>query len=200
MDQIQSALSRMRELAVQSANETYDSTTRGYIGNEFASLRDEIERISNVTDFNGKSLLSSSSRYTFWVGTGSASATNSISLSVVGTRIISLGGTAAASTVASANVATASAAVFALAVLDKAINKISAARGLIGAAQNRMTFAVDNLASVRENLSAANSRIRDVDVASESAAFSRNQILSQAGVSVLAQANQLPSVALSLLR
>ena len=84
--------------------------------------------------------------------------------------------------------------------LDDVMSNVSGQRGQIGAGQNRLTFAIDNLASMRENLMAANSRIRDVDVAEETSEFTRNQILSQAGVSVLAQANQLPQVGLSLLR
>ncbi|MFH0903119.1 MAG: flagellin, partial [Pseudomonadota bacterium] len=91
-------------------------------------------------------------------------------------------------------------AVMAIGTIDNAIKDVSSARAKIGAAQNRLVITIDNLASQRENMMAANSRIRDVDVASETSEFTRNQILMQAGVSVLAQANQLPSVGLSLLR
>jgi len=102
--------------------------------------------------------------------------------------------------VGSASLSTAAKAQTALAVFDKAIQQLSTARAKVGASQNRLQVTINNLASQTEALSAANSRIRDVDVASETAAMTRAQILSQAGVAVLAQANQMPSAALSLLR
>lgn len=200
MDQIAGALGRMRELAVQAANDTYDDTTRTYMNDEVKSLRDEIERIAKVTDFNGKSLLSSKSTFTFWVGANGASATNAVKVDISGMTAVSLGGATAASSVASVVVSSASKAVSALAVLDLAISAVSSARGKIGAAQNRLSITIDNLAGSTQNLQSANSRIRDVDVAQESADYSRNSILRQAGVSVLAQAQQLPSIGLSLLR
>jgi flagellin len=111
-----------------------------------------------------------------------------------------LGATAASLKVSTQNLGSVTGAQKAIGVFDKAIKQLSAARAKIGAVQNRMAVTVSNLASSHENLSAANSRIRDVDVAQETANLSKAQILSQAGLAVLSQANQLPQSALSLLR
>ncbi|RMH40727.1 MAG: flagellin FliC [Deltaproteobacteria bacterium] len=197
MDQMQGIVERMRELAIQSANGTLGSTERGFIQTEFNELRSEIDRISAVTEFNGQKLLdgSASAGLTMQVGINNT-ANDRVTIKITKLAAGTLGSTTKLS---AASLSTATKAQAAIAVFDKAISQLSDARAKLGAAQNRLTVTMDNLSVAHENLSAANSRIRDVDVAEETAAFTRNQILSQAGVSVLAQANQMPSVALSLL-
>jgi len=195
LNEVNGLLSRMRELAVQSSSEgSLGSTERGYLDNEYQSLEAEIDRISNVTEYNGQKLINGnlSAGANFQVGIFN-SANDRINVSVSAVSSTSLG-TSATSLTTAANAQTA------LTALDTAIGTISTARGGLGAAQNRLSVTISNLASWHENLSAANSRIRDVDVAEETSALSRNQILMQAGTAVLAQANQMPSVALSLLR
>jgi flagellin len=199
MNDMQGIVSRMRELSVQSANSTLGDTERGYLQTEFTQLSSEVNRISAVTDFNGQKLLdgSASAGLTFQIGIQNtandrlAMSIGKITTSTLGTSTLHI---------ASASLATASFAQAAIASFDKAVQQLSQARAKVGATQNRMTVTVSNLAVAQENLQAANSRIRDVDVASESANLTKSQILSQAGLAVLAQANQLPQSALSLLR
>jgi flagellin len=199
MNEMQGIVSRMRELAVQSSNSTIGGTERGYVQTEFKQLSDEIDRIGSVTEFNGQKLLdgSASSGLTFQVGIRDSS-NDRISMSITKLDSKTLGSTSLHIT--SASLSTAAKAQTAITVFDKAITQLSSARAKVGATQNRMQVTVSNLATTHENLSAANSRIRDVDVASESATMTKANILSQAGMSVLAQANQLPQAALSLLR
>jgi flagellin len=200
MNEVSGILGRMRELAVQSANGTLGSTERGFLNSELTDLRSEIDRVASVTEFNGSKLLNggtTGTAFSFQVGIGNSS-NDTISATIKGTKAADLGisGSVSLNTV---NISSAGGARSALSTIDKAINDISTRRANLGSAQNRMQITIANLGSARENLSAANSRIRDVDVASETATLTRNNILLQAGVSVLAQANQLPSVALSLL-
>lgn len=199
MNEMTGLVTRMRELSVQSANQTLGATERGYIQTEFGQLRNEINRISAVTEFNGQKLVdgTASSGLTFQVGMANT-ADDRISMSVTKLTTSTLG--SASLHIASASLSTVTNARAALAVFDKAIDQLSTARSKVGAVQNRMQVTISNLSAVQENLSAANSRIRDVDVASESSALTKSQILSQAGLAVLAQANQLPNSALSLLR
>jgi len=199
MNEMQGIVSRMRELAVQSANATLGNTERGYIQTEFTQLSAEINRISAVTEFNGQKLLdgSASTGLTFQIGIQNT-ANDHISMSITRLTISTLGSTTL--TISGAALDTAANAQAAIGTFDKAIQQLSQARAKLGATQNRMTVTVSNLAVAQENLTAANSRIRDVDVASESANLTKSQILSQAGLAVLAQANQLPQSALSLLR
>jgi flagellin len=199
LNDMQGIVSRMRELSVQSANATLGSNERGYVQTEFTKLQAEIDRISAVTDFNGQKLLdgSASAGLTFQVGIQNTT-NDRLSLSITKLTTSTLGSTSLH--LASTSLSTATNAQLALGTFDKAIQQLSQARARIGASQNRMTITVSNLAVTQENLSAANSRIRDVDVAEESASLTKSQILSQAGLAVLAQANQLPQAALSLLR
>jgi flagellin len=199
MNEMQGIVSRMRELAVQSANATLGNTERGYIQTEFVQLSDEINRISAVTDFNGQKLLdgSASTGLTFQIGIQNT-ANDRISMSITKLTTSTLGSTSLH--LSAASLSTAANAQTAIGTFDKAIQQLSQARAKVGATQNRMTVTVSNLAVAQENLTAANSRIRDVDVAQESANLTKSQILSQAGLAVLAQANQLPQSALSLLR
>ena len=194
LNEITGLLTRMRELAVQAATEgTLGATERGYLDDEFQSLEAEIDRIVAVTDYNGQALIdgSLSAGADFQVGIFNT-ADDRISVSIGAADAATLG-------IDTLDLTTAANAQTALSSLDTAIQTVSGVRGDLGAAQNRIDVTISNLGSMRENLSAANSRIMDVDVAEETAAMTRNQILMQAGVAVLAQANQLPSVALSLL-
>jgi flagellin len=199
MNEMGGIVTRMRELAVQSANQTLGSTERGYIQTEFKELRNEINRISAVTEFNGQKLVdgSASTGLAFQVGMHN-SANDRIAMSVTKLTTSTLGSSSLH--LASASLSTVTGSRNALAVFDKAIEQLSTARSKVGAVQNRMQVTISNLSVAQENLSAANSRIRDVDVASETANLTKAQILSQAGLAVLAQANQLPQSALSLLR
>ena len=197
LNEISGVLTRMRELAVQSANGTLGSQERVYIENENAALQAEITRISDVTEFNGAKLLdgslsSGTANATLQVGT-SASSINQISFNIQNSDFSTLAG-------AAVSLSTQTNAQSALTTLDTAINSVSTIRAGLGTVQNRLNVTVANLGSARENISAANSRIRDVDVAAETADLTRNNILIQAGVAVLAQANQAPQVALNLLR
>jgi flagellin len=184
---------------VQSANQTLGTTERGYIQTEFGQLRNEINRISAVTEFNGQKLVdgSASAGLSFQVGMQNT-ANDRISMSITKLTTSTLGSTSLH--IASASLSTATNARNALGAFDKAIEQLSTARAKVGAVQNRMQVTISNLAVAHENLSAANSRIRDVDVASETSQLTKAQILSQAGLAVLSQANQLPNSALSLLR
>ncbi len=198
MNEMQGIVSRMRELSVQAANSTLGATERGYIHTEFGQLSQEIDRISKVTNFNGQALLNgaASAGLTFQVGIYNSS-DDRISMSITKLNTSTLGSTAK---ITNTSLSTVTKAQAAIGVFDAAIKNLSQARAKVGASQNRMAVTISNLATSHENLSAANSRIRDVDVASETATMTKMQILSQAGMAVLAQANQLPQAALSLLR
>jgi len=198
MNEMQGLVTRMRELAIQSSNQTLGSNERGYIQTEFSQLRNEINRISAVTEFNGQKVLdgSASAGLSFQVGMQNT-ADDRLSMSVTRLAASTLGSTSLR--VASASLSTVTGARNALGAFDAAITQLSTARSKVGAVQNRMQVTISNLATAHENLSAANSRIRDVDVAQETANLTKSQILSQAGLAVLAQANQLPASALSLL-
>lgn len=195
LGQVGNILTRMRELSVQGANGDLGATDRGYLDTEFQSLRDEITRISDSTKFNGKDLLSGASTpITFQVGINNT-ASDQIDVTFGGVDLAALG--LATSSVSGATAANSQASITAL---DGAISAVSTRRADFGASMNRLQSTVSNLQSMRTNLSAANSRIRDVDVAEETASMARNQVLAQAGVAILSQANQAPQLALSLLR
>jgi len=188
-------LTRMRELAVQGANGDLGATDRGYLDTEFQSLRSEITRVSDSTLFNGKQLLSgASTTITFQVGINNTTSDRidvifgGVDLTALGINASSVSGATAANSQAS------------ITSIDGAINAVSSRRASFGASMNRLDTTVSNLQSMRTNMSAANSRIADVDIAEETASMARNQVLSQAAVSILAQANQAPQLALSLLR
>jgi flagellin len=203
MNDMQGIVSRMRELSVQSANATLGDTERGYIQTEFKQLSQEINRISAVTSFNGQALLdgSASTGLSFQIGIHNT-ANDRIAMSITKLTASTLGFDATAGTLAISTVSlsTATNAQAAIGTFDKAIQQLSQARAKLGATQNRMVVTVSNLSSAQTNLTAANSRITDVDVASETANLTKAQILSQAGLAVLAQANSLPQAALKLLQ
>lgn len=186
-------LARLRELASQSSSGTVGATERSYLDQEFLALRSEIDRISTVTEFNGQFLLSGASNsFTIQIGFKSGSG-NTLTLDLNDLDIASLG-------LSSVNISTAANAQSALSNIDSAISAIATARAEYGSIQNRFEATIASLQVSSENLTAAESRIRDADVAYETAVFTKNQILVQAGIAVLAQANTLPQQALTLLR
>jgi len=195
LGQISSILIRMRELSVQAANGDLTSTDRGFIDTEFQLLKLELERLAESTEFNGKELLAGTDfTIDFQVGINTTSF-DTISVRFGGVSISTFG--LSASGVGGAD---ATAALAAIDAVDAAFTTVSTARAGFGAAQNRMEVSVLNTQAIRANLSAAHSRIRDVDVAAETSALARSQVLLQAGTSVLSQANQQPQVALQLLQ
>jgi flagellin len=188
-------LGRMRELAMQSANGDMTDIDRGYIDTEFQSLKAEMGRIEGSSKFNGKQLVTATaSNVTFQIGLDNTTS-DQITLTFGGLNLTGI--LAASSNLAGA---TSGNALAALATIDTAIENISNNRAKYGATLNRLDVTISSIQTMRLNITAANSRIRDVDVAEETANLSRNQVLAQAGVAVLAQANQLPQTALRLLQ
>jgi flagellin len=188
----------MRELSEQSATGTVGSTERGYIQDEFNKLTSEIDRIATSTEFNGTKMLDgsmSATGVTFQIGARNVANNDRITLSVSSAKSSDIGLGSATNMVSTQTDAQA-----ALTTIDNAIQSISSQRGGLGATQNRLQSTINNLQVAIENTSAAESRIRDVDVASETANLTRANILTQAGTAILAQANSAPQSALSLLR
>lgn len=204
LGEIGGVLSRLAELAEQSANGVYSTVQRSALQNEFVALGSEIERIAVTTNFNGVTLLSGSSSMTLQVGFDSAS-TSQIGFNAIQGTLAGLGLAAqhSAGLTYSINAGTTdqaqSASRQALDAVSRAITSLAATRGTLGASESRLRVAINNLSVARENFAAAESRIRDVDVATEAAELTRLGILQQAAASVLAQANQQPGMALSLL-
>ncbi|GIL16628.1 MAG: flagellin [Oligoflexia bacterium] len=195
MNEMSSILIRLRELAVQSASDTIGPVERQFLNVEYDQLVSEIDRIADATEFNGTQLLSGvGSIMDFQVGIRNNPEIDRISFdsSKADANSAALG-------VNLTSVADKASAQNALSAIDNAIMSVSAMRADFGALQNRLQTTVSNIQNSIENMSAANSRIRDVDVAEETSELTRNNILLQAGTSVLAQANQSANVALSLL-
>ena len=189
--EVSNILGRMRELAMQSANGTLDTEDRATLDTEFQALDAELDRIATTTEFNGINLLDgSSTSIPIQVGLDSG---DTITVGGGDTQSSTLG-------VDTLLVTTTTNATSALAAIDTAISSVNTTRGDLGATQNRMSSALASILNARENLSSAESRIRDVDVASETADLTRNSIMQQASVSVLQQANVQPQIALSLLQ
>jgi len=195
LNEISNIAIRLRELAEQSANETIGSSERSFLSQEFTALVSEITRISDTTEFNGTNLLDGSGG-TIDIQVGMAAGSNNqigvafsttISASALSLTSVSVTGTDNTNSLA------------ALTAVESALTVISSTRANFGAVQNRLESTVRNIGVTVENLSAANSRIRDVDVAEEAARMTSLQILQQAGISVLSQANAAPQSALSLL-
>jgi flagellin len=205
LGQIGNVLTRLAELAEQSANGVFSTTQRSALQNEFTALGSEIERIAVTTVFNGVKLISGTGSFVLQVGFDSAS-TSQISFNNVQGTLAALGlATTGASALSySINGSTIadgqSASRLALDAVNAAISSLATTRGTLGAAESRLNVAIANLSVARENFAAAESRIRDVDVASEAADLTRLGILQQAGAAILAQANQQPAIALTLLR
>jgi flagellin len=202
---IGNVLTRLSELAEQSASGTFSVTQRSALSNEFVALASEIERIATTTEFNGVKLLSGNQNLVLQVGFNSQSTSQIAFAGVQGTlQMLGLAATGSSALTYSLNGASldagGSASRVALDAINNAIATLASNRGILGAAESRLKVAISNLSISRENLAAAESRIRDVDVAQEAAELTRLNILQQAGASVLAQANQAPSLALQLLR
>ena len=193
LNEVSNILIRLRELAVESNNGTASAGDKDTLNQEFANLTSEIDRIAKSTDFNTTKLLDgSSSSVTFQVGAG-VSANDTISVSLGSALASDLG-------VDTLDISSAGSPTGAITAIDSAIDSVSSLRGDLGAAQNRLQSTISNLGVSVESLSAAESRIRDVDVAFETADLTRNNILQQAALSILSQANTQPQAALSLLR
>jgi flagellin len=204
LNETHSLLGRMRELAVQSASDTLSNADRLHIQDEVNQLLSEVDRIANSTQFNKISLLNNSGSTTdvlLHVGanheTGSGTNDNEITVSLNGSDTAALGVDALAGAV---SLTTQSGANSAISALDTAIETVSTTRGQIGAYQNRLDSMINSLGVASENAGAANSRIRDADVAKSVSEMVRTQILQQSTMAVLAQANQAPQMALQLLK
>lgn len=195
MNEIGNILVRFRELSIQAASDTIGDQERGFIDKEVQQLRSEIDRISQSTEFNGRKLLAGdSSQLEIQIGQGTKPETDRFSFDLADSNVSAdrLG-------VSGLSVKDKSSAQANLEVIDTAMNSLSSSRANLGAMQNRLQSVVNNLAVYDENLSAARSRISDIDMASETAEMAKNNILSQAGTSVLSQANQNPMLALKLM-
>ena len=199
LTEVHSMLNRMVELAVQSANGTYqDDVDRENIQAEVVSLRDEINRISQSTNFNGIQLLdgtygnTTASTGTLQVG-DTSDAFNQLKVTISATNVTSLG-------INTVNLGTQAGAPAAVTSIRDAIDYISQIRGNLGAIQNRLEHTINNLSVQTENITAAESRIRDVDMANEMMAYTKNNILVQASQAMLAQANMVPQGVLQLLQ
>lgn len=204
VSQIQGSLQRMRELAVQAASDTNTSADRSSLNTEFAQLQEEISRVTGNTKFNGQNLLSAASgtqvSFSFQIGDSTGN-NDSISLKITN---MAAGGTSAVASAASSaaislgvDSASAKAAINQIDAALTEANKVSINNGAV---QNRLTSVISTLQVSIENQSAAKSRIMDADFATETANMSRGQILQQAGMAMLSQANQLPNGVMALLR
>jgi len=194
LDETTTALQRIRTLAVQSQNGINSSADRAALQQEVTALVAELSRIGTDTEFAGNALLSGTFSAQFMVG---ANAGQSISVNLSSSDGASFG--ASGLGVSTVDISTVSGASGALTAIDTAISSIGAQRAELGALQNRFQSTIRNLSNVSENLSGARSRIKDTDFASETAELTRNQIIQQASTSILAQSNQRPQSALSLL-
>ena len=207
-NEVSDILQRMRELAVQSSNDTLTSTERSYTDQEFGQLKSEIDRIANVTNYNGMKLISSSGTSSndrfgiggtggtgsaLWVDANSTYGSDSITITIDTLTSGALG-------IGTSGLTTQTSATSAIVSLDESIDSVNRMRSNIGASVNRLEHAINNLSTSNTNQQSAESTIRDVDFASESASFTKNQILVQSGTAMLAQANQTSQNVLSLLR
>jgi len=191
MSEVSNMLVRMKELSEQAATGTVGTVERGYLNLEFQALRTEITRVADSTKFNETMLLDGTLNVNIQIGlSDGANDVIKITLSNIDAGALSL----------ASSISTMTAATTALTTTGDAISMIASRRASIGAMQNRLESVVSNLDNVVENLTAAESRIRDVDIAAETANLTKYNILVQAGVSVLAQANQAPQIALKLLQ
>jgi len=211
LSETHSILQRMRELAVQSASDTNTADDRTKIQSEVNELATEITRISNTTEFNTKNLLAGGLVDTYQIGANAGQnvalqvgAMDAKSLGVASGAIATLtsGGAVISGATVSAglDVSTQASADTAITTITAAINTVSTQRASLGAMQNRLEHTINNLGTSAQNLTAAESQIRDVDMAAEMSNFTKNQVLAQAGVAMLAQANQSPQTILKLLQ
>jgi flagellin len=212
MSEVSNILIRLRELATQAASDTIGNTERSFTNREYTQLVNEVQRISNTSEWNGVPLLSGQdavgdeSMFTIHVGAGDGTKenTDTIRIGVENLKVnIEDLGLSTGAEIGPENIGddfSRATAAEKLGVIDHALENIASNRSYLGAQQSRLNSTVNNLGVQIENLSSARSRIRDVDFAEETANFTQNKILQQAGASVLMQANQAPEVALSLLR
>jgi flagellin len=204
VNQIANVLNRMAELATQSSNGVVDNVQRSALQNEFTALASEIERIAVTTKFNGLALLDGQKDISFQIGFDGAS-TSQLTYGSVDVRLAGMGlaqtgsSSATFSIIGNNEIDAQGAARSALDAIQVALTSVNQKRGGLGALENRLEVTINNLQVARENFKAAESRIRDVDVATEAAELTRLNILQQAGAAVLAQANQVPQLALQLL-
>jgi len=190
---VDNLLVRMKELAEQAATESYSTTQRSMMNAEFAEMANEMDRIASSTNFNGTTLLNSASgTLTIHVGTGNT-ANDKITVQLVDSSVAGLG-------IGSVNISTLASAAAALTALDSAISAKDSARAAFGSKINRLQSTISILNVQAEALATAESRISDVDVAQEMSSLTRNQVMAQAGIAMLAQANSMPQLALQLLR
>ncbi|WP_277998879.1 flagellin [Moorella sulfitireducens] len=191
LNETHSILQRMRELAVQSANDTNTDEDRAQLQQEISQLLAEIDRIADTTQFNTKNLLNGSfANAVIHIGANSDQ-TLTVTIGTMSVSAIGVNGL---------SISTQTKADDAISTIDTAIKKVSTERSKLGAIQNRLEHTIANLSVASENLSAAESRIRDLDMAQEMVNFTKNQILAQAGTAMLAQANAQPQTVLQLLQ
>ena len=197
LNEVADMLQRMRELGTLAQNDTYSTAQRVAMNDEFAQLQSEIDRIADNTQWNGMNLLDGTggnwgggSLFTFQVG---ANAGQTISVAIAGMGIASLG-------ISAVSIGTVADARDAVTALDDAISVLNTRRSVIGSVINRLTHAVDNLTNVSQNATESRSRVTDTDYASTTTELARAQIIQQAATAMLAQANQQPSMVMSLLR
>jgi len=188
---ITNMLQRMRELAVQSVNGSYESADRTALNAEFVALSAEINHIASDTLWNGSSYGNSTAAVSFQIGSSASNSSMSFTFSNLAT---------AASSATAAGILSATAATAAITAVDSSITSVDTYRGSIGATINRLNYAADNLVNVSTNTSASRSRIMDTDYAQATTELARTQILQQAGTAMLSQANQSPAMVLALLR
>ena len=198
LDEVSNIMLRLRELAEQSATETLGSAERGYLDQEFQDLLSEITRISDTTEFNGQTLLDGAAgSLDVQIGIGTTSNSQVTMSFATDMDAAGLGLTASTINVGGTDN---TAALAAISAIEGATSTVSSKRAEFGAVQNRLETTIRNIGMTTENLSAANSRIRDVDIASETSKMTSLQILQQAGISILSQANQTPQLAMMLLQ
>ncbi len=190
LDEVHAILQRVRELAVQAANDTNVDVDREYLQAEVAQLLEEVDKISDRTEFNTQKLLDGSFSGKFHIG---ANQGQNMDISITAMTASDLG-------IDAVDLTSQSGADSAIASIDTALNTVSEQRSALGAIQNRLEHTIKNLDNAAENLQAAESRIRDVDMAKEMMEFTKQTILQQAATAMLAQSNQVPQTVLQLLR
>jgi len=197
LNEVSEMLQRMRELGILAQNDTYSTAQRVALNDEFTALQSEIERVAENTQWNSMQLLDGTggnwgggSQFSFQVG---ANAAQTITVAIPGMGIASLG-------ISAVSIGTVADAQDAVTALDDAISVLNTRRSIIGAGINRLTHAIDNLTNVAQNTSESRSRVTDTDYATATSELARSQIIQQAGMAMLAQANQQPQMVLALLR
>ena len=211
MNEISNILVRLRELSTQAASDTIGNLERSYTNKEYTQLVNEIDRITNSTEFNGLKLLGGEDKngisdLSIHVGAGDGTIENTDTISIdiesmkLDTEILKLGQEAEIGPLQGDDSFTRDTAAEKLTILDSALQQVASNRAYLGSKQSRLNSTINNLGVAIENLNTSKSRIKDVDFAAETASFTQNKILAQAGTSVLAQAGSVPELALQLLR